>query len=475
MRRSYFVALFALILAGAVVALNAWPKASRNGDLLKTIETAQVSAASFYITLPVQGTLEAARSVPIVNIARDTQIVSASDDGVWVAQGDVVLKLNPTDAQKRVDDLKQQVGDAQEKVSQAKADGAKRVQNAESGLTKAKESLDLAQTQSKANVEKAQAEVAFLEKELAVAQGQLDKRQRLYEEHLVPITEVEASDDELRGKKFSLETAQRSLERANSDAETNERLRRMEVQTAELELEQAKSDLGSSVLSAERGLVGLQEDLGDAQEQLDAMEVKAPASGMLLLDQTWEDGWRPLRVGDQVWEGQRVANIIDPTEMWVRCDINEADIERVKVGQPALVRVPAIGQQELSGKVRDIDNLARQRSPWEGGIPGKNVFAAVIVLTSEEPRLRPGMGATVEIVLDVVDQGLSVPREALFSEGKNIFVYCVQDEGFRAVPVEILKQSNAEASVKGEIREGEKIALGRPPSELIVRAKGAKG
>jgi HlyD family secretion protein len=474
-RRRYFIALFALILAGAVVALRAWPKASRNGDLLKAIETAQVSAASFYITLPVQGTLEAARSVPIVNIARDTQIVSASEDGVWVTQGDVVLKLNPTDAQKRVDDLKQQVGDAEEKVSQAKADGAKRVQNAESGLTKARESLDLAQTQSKANVEKAQAEVAFLEKELAVAQGQLDKRQRLYEEHLVPITEVEAADDELRGKKFSLETAQRSLERANSDAETNERLRRMEVQTAELELEQAKSDLGSSVLSAERELLGLQEDLQDAQEQLDAMEVKAPTSGMLLLDQTWEDGWRPLRVGDQVWEGQRVANIIDPTEMWVRCDINEADIERVKVGQPALVRVPAIGQQELSGEVRDIDNLARQRSPWEGGIPGKNVFAAVIVLTSEEPRLRPGMGATVEIVLDVVEQGLSVPREALFPEGKTVLVYCVQDEGFRAVPVEVLKQSNAEASVKGEIREGEKIALGRPPSELIVRAKGAKG
>jgi RND family efflux transporter MFP subunit len=474
MRRSYFIALFALILVVGIVAFGAWPKAGRNGDVLKTVETAQVSAASFYITLPVQGTLEAARSVPIVNIARDTQIVSASEDGVRVAKGDVVLKLNPTEAQKQVDDLKQQVADAEEKVSQAKADGAKRVQNAESGLAKAKESLDLAQTQSKANVEKAQAEVAFLEKELAVAQGQLDKRQRLYEEHLVPITEVESSEDELRAKTFSLEAAKRSLERAQSDAETNERLRRMELQTAELELEQAHSELGSSILSAERGLLGLQEDLQDAQEQLDAMEVKAPVEGMLLLDQTWEDGWRPLRVGDQVWEGQRVANVIDPSEMWVRCDINEADIERVKVGQPALVRVPAIGQQELSGKVRDIDNLARQRSPWEGGIPGKNVFAAVIVLTTEEPRLRPGMGATVEIVLDAVDKGLAVPREALFAEGKNSVVYRAQDAGFRAVPVEVLKQNNAEASVKGEIKEGETIALRRPPSELIIRAEGAK-
>ena len=474
MRRSYSIALFALILVVGVVAFGAWPKAGRNGDVLKTVETAQVSAASFYITLPVQGTLEAARSVPIVNIARDTQIVSASEDGVRVGKGDVVLKLNPTDAQKQVDDLKQQVADAEEKVSQAKADGAKRVQNAESGLAKAKESLDLAQTQSKANVEKAQAEVAFLEKELAVAQGQLDKRQRLYEEHLVPITEVESSEDELRAKTFSLEAAKRSLDRAQSDAETNERLRRMEVQTAQLELEQAHSELGSSILSAERALLGLQEDLQDTQEQLDAMEVKAPVEGMLLLDQTWEDGWRPLRVGDQVWEGQRVANVIDPSEMWVRCDINEADIERVKVGQPALVRVPAIGQQELSGKVRDIDNLARQRSPWEGGIPGKNVFAAVIVLTSEEPRLRPGMGATVEIILDAVDKGLAVPREALFPEGKNSVVYRAQDAGFRAVPVEVLKQNNAEASVKGEIKEGETIALRRPPSELILPAKGAE-
>jgi len=473
MKRTHVIAISILIVV-AVVAYAAWPKAGGNGDLMRKIETAQASAASFYITLPVQGTLEAARSVPIVNVARETQIVSASEDGVWVAEGDVVLKLNPAEAEKRVDDVKQQVSDAEEKVSQSQADGEKRVQNAENGLTKAKESLELARTQAKANVEKAQAEVDFLDKELAVAQGQLDKRQRLFEEHLVPITEVESSEDELRAKTFSLEAAQRSLERAKSDAETNERLRTMEVHTAELELEQAHADLKSSILSAKRDLVSRQEDMQDAQEQLDGMEVKAPAKGMLLLDQTWEDGWRPLRVGDQVWEGQRVANIIDPSEMWVRCDINEADIERVKIGQPALVRVPAIGTQELSGKVKDIDNLARQRSPWEGGIPGKNVFAAVIVLTTEEPRLRPGMGATVEIVLEEVNQGVAVPREALFAVGKNLVVYRKEGSGFREIPVEVVKQSNAEASVKGAVKKGDEIALRRPPSELILDGEEAR-
>lgn len=438
------------------------------------LAVAEVKGADFTITLPVEGVLEAARSLPIVNLARDTQIVWVLSDGVQVKAGDIVMKLNPTQVKKDFDRLQNEVAQAEEKVRQSRAAAEKGVQNARSSLAKAEEGLRLAVVEAQAGIEKAQAELTFLEKEVEVAQGQLDKRKRLLEERLMPITEVEAAEDELREKQFSLEAARRTLDRAKVDADTTKRLREMDVQTAKLELEQAEANLVTSVASAQRDLAQKQSDLQESQEQLDSMEVKAPVEGMLLLDQTWEDGWRPLRVGDQVWEGQKIANIIDPSEMWVRCDISEADIELVKVGQRAEVRVPAIGPGSLTGEIKSVDNLARERSPWEGGSAGRKVFAAAVRLTSNNSKLRPGMGGTVDIVLERVRRGVAVPLESLFAKGDGYIVYRAEGQGYREVPVKVLKRNNALAAVEGELKKGDAVARERPPAELAI-ASGDRG
>jgi multidrug resistance efflux pump len=450
-----------------VVAIAARPRSKRDA-VLRAVETAQVTAADFYIALSVEGILEAARSVPIVSIVPETQIVSALTDGIPVKEGDVVMSLNDKELQKRVDQLETQVGEAEEKVRQAEAEGEKRVQNSHNAVVKATEALELARLQGKAGIEKAEAELAFLERELAVAQGELDKRKRLLAERLVPITDVESAEDELRDKQFSLEAAKRSLEHARTDAVTNERLRELDISNVTLDLGQAERSLDTSVKSAERGLADRRLDLEEAQAQLAATEVKAPVTGMLLLDQTWEDGWRPLRVGDQVRESQRVANVIDPREMLVRTDINEADIQRVKLGQLAQVQVAAIGDRVLAGQVKAVDNLARERSSWEGGVPGRKVFAALIRITTEEPRLRPGMGATVQIIRERVKKGLAVPLEAVFAKGKGSCIYREEQGRYREIAVKLAKRNSSTAAIEGDVRMGDKVALERPPLELVT-------
>ncbi len=471
MTRKRLVLGLALIVL-IIVAIAARPHPKQNEELLRAIETARVSAADFYIALPVEGLLEAARSIPIVNLVPETQIVFALSDGVRVETGEVVLRLNAKELQKRHDQLVTQVAEAEERVRQSEAEGEKRLQNSRSAVIKATEALELARLQGKAGIEKAQAELAFLEKELAVAQGELDKRKRLLAEKLVPITEVESAEDELRNQQFALEAAKRALERARADATANERLRELDISNATLDLNQAETTLDTSVRAAERELEQRQLDLEEVKLQLEASEVKAPASGMLLLDQTWEDGWRPLRVGDQVHELQRIANIIDPNEMLVRSDISEADIQRVKVGQTAQVQVAAIGDRTLLGKVVSVDNLARERSSWEGGVPGRKVFAALIRIETKEPRLRPGMGATVQIISEHVTKGLAVPIEATFTRGKDHFVYRAEQGRYREIPVKILKRNSSMAAVTGGLKKEDKVALTQPPSTLIIAKEG---
>ena len=467
MSRTRLGVAVALLAAAVVIALVAWPRGRGEGTLLQTVETAEASAADFYLALRAEGVLEAAQSAPIVNGARGTQIVSALPDGTWVKEGDIVVELNAADLKQEVDDLAPQVAEAEERVRSVQADAEKRFQNARSGLTKAEEAQQLASTQNQASIESAQAEIAFLEKELAVAQGQRDKRKRLLEESLVSVTELEAAEDELRSKQFSLDAAHRALDRAESDARVVASLRDMDIENTKLELQQAEANLTQSVASAERGLAAKQRELDESQEQLDGTVLHAPVAGMLLLDQTWDEGMRSLRVGDEVDEGQRVASVIDPTEMRARCDISEADIERIVVGQSARVRVAAIGGEAFPGKVMAIDNLARQRLPWEGGVPGKKVFGALVEITAEDSRLRPGMGVAIEIVLEHVTEGIAVPLEALFPAGKGYVVYRSQGDGYEAVPVQPGTRSDRLVAVEGELRTGDSVACTLPPEELM--------
>lgn len=477
-RTAAIIAATAVVIAGLVaLAARLGHRSSlpERSALLRQIATTEVKAADFYIALPVQGDLEAARSVPIVNFGQgETQIVWVLPDGVQVKAGQVVMRLNAAQVKKDVDRLQNETAEAEDRVKQQEAQAQKQVQNARSSLAKAKEGLRLALVEAQAGIEKAQAEVAFLEKELDVAQGQLDKRRRLLDERLLPITEVESAEDEVRDKQFALETARRALERAQVDANTTKHLREMDVQTAEIELAQAEANLVTSVAIAKRDLAQRQSDLADAQEQLDSMEVKAPVAGLLLLDQTWEDGLRPLRVGDQVWEGQRIANIIDPSEMRLNCDISEADIELVSLGQTARVRVAAIGSGTLIGRVQSVDNLARERSPWEGGAAGSKAFSAVIQLVSKDRRLRPGMGGAVDILLERVREGLAVPLEALFLKGGVYLVYKAEVNGWREMPVKVLKRNNELAAVQGQLKKGDRVARQRPPAAMVLNSPQGK-
>ncbi|MGI6374867.1 MAG: HlyD family efflux transporter periplasmic adaptor subunit [Anaerolineae bacterium] len=65
-----------------------------------------------------------------------------------------------------------------------------------------------------------------------------------------------------------------------------------------------------------------------------ALPVRAPVSGVIVE--------RPVGVSEAVAAGQPLVTIMDPNDMWVEANINEARIAQVKVGQDVRVRVRAL-------------------------------------------------------------------------------------------------------------------------------------
>jgi multidrug efflux pump subunit AcrA (membrane-fusion protein) len=460
----------AVVVLGAA-AFAKWPRSEKVTAAGSTIPTAIVKPASFDVALSVIGVVDAAKAVPVVNEAPRTQIVWMETDGKTVKPGDVIMRLNDAEMKKTVTDQEQQDAQAVDKAKTDVAEGTKRIQNAKAGVEKAKGDLKLAQEQNKAAIEKAQAEIDFMQKEVELAQGQFDKRKQLCSEKLMPLTQLEQAQDELRGKQFGLEKAKRALDQAKTDADATEKVKQLDIRKAEIEQASAESALAQTKAENARSQSVRTLKLDEARDQLAGTVVKVSAAGMLLVEQRWDDGMRPFRVGDEVYEGARLASIIDPAKMRVKCDISEGDIERVKSGQMAVVQVAAIGGRTLHGTVKNIDNLARERGWWEGGTPGKRVFSAMIDLSDGDTRLRPGMGATVQILLEKADTGLAVPIEALFARDGKPYVYHQTSDGYREVPVKIIQRNEMTAAVSGNLKSGDTVACDQPPAGMRAGAK----
>ena len=144
--------------------------------------------------------------------------------------------------------------------------------------------------------------------------------------------------------------------------------------------------------------------------------------------------------------------------MQVLCLIGEMDIGRVQVGQRAFIRLEAFPGPVFNGVVSELAPMA---SP-QPGAPNIHVFELVIDIDEQDQRLKPGMSAEVEIVLETVAEALSVPLEALFEREHGLVAFRLANGTFAAVPVVIGHTNATAAVVDSGLVAGDIVALQDP-------------
>ncbi|MEJ7606493.1 MAG: hypothetical protein WKF37_09545 [Bryobacteraceae bacterium] len=97
-------------------------------------------------------------------------------------------------------------------------------------------------------------------------------------------------------------------------------------------------------------------------------------------------------------------------------------------------------------------------------------FPARATLKELDPRLRPGMSATAEIVISSEPNTLLIPVRASFMHQGKPSVYIQQGEEFVVRNIEVGKRNDTDMIVMKGIREGEQVAL-ENPVEAAKRAK----
>jgi HlyD family secretion protein len=188
-----------------------------------------------------------------------------------------------------------------------------------------------------------------------------------------------------------------------------------------------------------------------AQSRMDSIQVEAPFDGVVTV--------LSVQPGDVVKAGAQAVQLDDLSHLFLDVQISEVDIPLVEIGQPAELVFDAYYEDTFSGEVVEI-------SPVGSSIQGVVEYAVRIQLEDGDGKIKPGMTASVNIIVEEKDDVLVVPNSAIVTLDGQEQVFVNRNGNFVAVPVTLGSYSDYYSEIiEADIEEGELIVID-PPSEL---------
>ncbi|MBI2501695.1 MAG: efflux RND transporter periplasmic adaptor subunit, partial [Candidatus Latescibacteria bacterium] len=283
-----------------------------------------------------------------------------------------------------------------------------------------------------------------------------------------------AQDQQLSEMQTNISQQEAGLELAKLKLKQAEYGTPIEKEQAQIGLEQtqravgqAKKDLDARRLINQVELARLQLSITQAQKNYDRakydydrLSVYATRPSIVVYAKINRGGGRmeKVKVGDSVWGNMTLLSLPDLEAMQVISRVGEMDVQRVQPGQPVLVRLDAFPGPIFHGQVAKIAPMANP----EEGAPNVQVFELVVDIQEQDDRLKPGMSASIEIVIDTVEEALSVPLEAMREQEGHTLVYRQHGSDLEPVKVRVSKRNAVAAVIDSGLEEGAVLAL-KPP------------
>jgi multidrug efflux pump subunit AcrA (membrane-fusion protein) len=280
---------------------------------------------------------------------------------------------------------------------------------------------------------------------------------------------------------YNLERAKLEASKAEVISEIEGAKNRIDVGISEGELNQVKTVIKSHDVTQQADLERLQQrkekfvrDAERVRGYMTKMTVRAPIDGILnLLPNSRSQGSfgsspPPFKEGDRVWTGAPIAEIPDLSKLRIELKLDEVDRGRLSIGMEGRIRVDAIPEREFEGELDWISPIAQVN--FRGPFLQEKTFPARATLSSSDPRLRPGMSASAELILQKVPDSIMIPLRASLSVDGKPAVYVQKGANFVLRRITVGKRNETDIVVLSGLQPGEVVALENP----IEAAKKAK-
>lgn len=304
---------------------------------------------------------------------------------------------------------------------------------------------ELDREEIQANVRASEAQLSSAEANLTAAQADLKR------------AEVDAQGVDIPMLKRAYDRAvQMAKEGVVSQANLDDAQKAYELAVNKQNVARAQLSVGKAkVAQASADVQRQRANLQQLREQLSYTTITAPIDGIVLS--------RDVEVGDAVSSilvlgssATLVMTLGDTQEVYVKGKVDESDIGKVYLGQPARIKVESFKDKTFTGKVTTISPM---------GVEKDNVttFEVRVSITNPGGELKAAMTANAEIILEEHKNVLMVPEGAIiYDRDKKASVEVPDpkaDEGKKKVAVQVGISNGAKTEIASGLKEGEQVIL----------------
>ena len=213
--------------------------------------------------------------------------------------------------------------------------------------------------------------------------------------------------------------------------------------------------LRAKIAQAQAQVAQDQANLKQLEEQLSYKDIVSPIDGIVLS--------RDVQLGDAVSSilvlgssATLVMTLGDTSEVYVKGKVDESDIGKVYLGQPARIKVESFKDKPFTGKVTKISPM---------GVEKDNVTTFEVRVSIQNPggELKAEMTANAEIILEEHKNVLQIPEGAiLYDKDKKASVEIPDPkgkEGKNKIAVNIGISNGAKTEVLSGLKEGDQVVL----------------
>jgi len=196
-------------------------------------------------------------------------------------------------------------------------------------------------------------------------------------------------------------------------------------------------------------------NLAQLQEQYSYTTITSPIDGVVLS--------RDVEMGDAVSSilvlgssATLIMTLGDTSQVYVKGKVDESDIGKVYLGQPARIKVESFKDKTFYGKVTKIAPM---------GVEKDNVTTFEVRVSINNPggELKANMTANAEVILEEHKNVLQIPEGALiYDKDKKSYVQVPDPhakDGMRKIAVNVGISNGAKTEVLGGLKEGEQVVL----------------
>jgi len=366
----------ALVLAGLGGAAY-WFLRPKPASAAPELKTAPVQRGVFRVSVSGPGTLEAVQSLAVKPAVNGT-VLRLPNVGDRVQKGQLIVELDPTNYNRALENARLAVQKAQANLDKLRADQ-------QSALAIARQNI-------------ASAEVAFANarRELEAARANLEATQKLFDLGGASAQSLQSARDAYAKAQASLEIAQINLNTARQVLVLRNNADAQDLKNAQIALEQARLEVKN------------------AEENLANTKIYAPFDGVV--------SEVNAQVGSMVGAGTALLTLIDDSSVNLLVQIDESEIAQVRVGQKVEVTLDAFSNETFQGVVTAV-------SPTASIQQNIAVFYVTVNIPNPERKLRPGMTAEGEIIVEEIPDVLIIPKRAVQIVGKQAYVDVLQPDG----------------------------------------------